>query len=393
MVRIGPPAVAALVNLIGHAGVRARWEATRALCEIRDPAAVPALIGRLEGTDSGIRWMAADGLIGIGLPSVEPLLHALIERSDSVLLRDGARRALHGLAGRDNLQSILQPVIDALDAVEPAVVVPLAAYRALEALRARGTQKDEGITIRRVCVRDWMHPNPVTVRPETTLDEVYRLMQERQIRRVPVVRDGQLVGILLGDVRHGLPAAGVSASGEALQQAAAQTVELLMSRDVLTIRPEATLREAARLMLENKIGGLPVLQGNNLVGIITESDIFRFWYRNYQNRTEDHDKTLQVSRASALEGSTVGEAEALSRQRTGATCSGASFTPSTLRRTSKFGALPKYRRAYWVSAVEGRGCRMQPDAPRPSTPIWVGRTARRSAQVAACPICDLLMKC
>ena len=48
-----------------------------------------------------------------------------------------------------------------------------------------------------------------------------------------------------------------------------------MSRDVLTIRPEATLREAARLMLENKIGGLPVLQGNNLVGIITESDIFR----------------------------------------------------------------------------------------------------------------------
>ena len=58
-------------------------------------------------------------------------------------------------------------------------------------------------------------------------------------------------------------------------QAAAQTVELLMTRDVLTVRPEATLREAARLMLENKIGGLPVLQGNDLVGIITESDIFR----------------------------------------------------------------------------------------------------------------------
>ena len=276
VVRIGQPAVAELVNLIGHSGVRARWEATRALCEIGDPAAVPALVGRLEGTDSGIRWMAADGLIGIGRPSVEPLLHALIERSDSVLLRDGARRALHGLAGRDNLQSILQPVLDALDAVVPAVVVPLAAYRALEDFRARSTQKEEGITIRRVCVRDWMHPNPVTVRPDTTLDEVYRLMQERQIRRVPVVRDGQLVGILsLGDVRHGLPAAGVAASGETRRQAAAQTVESLMSRDVLTIRPEATLREAARLMLENKIGGLPVLQGNNLVGIITESDIFR----------------------------------------------------------------------------------------------------------------------
>jgi acetoin utilization protein AcuB len=79
----------------------------------------------------------------------------------------------------------------------------------------------------------------------------------------------------LGDVRHGLPAAGLSTSGEARQQAAAQTVESLMTRDVLTIRPDATLREAARLMLENKIGGLPVLQGNNLVGIITESDIFR----------------------------------------------------------------------------------------------------------------------
>jgi CBS domain-containing protein len=276
VVRIGPPAVAELVNLIGRSGVRARWEATRALCEIGDPAAVPALVGRLEGPDSGIRWMAADGLIGIGRPSIEPLLHALIERSDSVLLRDGARRALHGLAGRDNLQSILQPVIDAIDAVEPAVVVPLAAYRALEAIRSRGMQKEEGIVIRRVCVRDWMHPNPVTVRTDTTLDEVYRLMQERQIRRVPVVRDGQLVGILsLGDVRHGLPAAGLSSSGEARQQAAAPTVESLMTRDVLTIRPDATLREAARLMLENKIGGLPVLQGNDLVGIITESDIFR----------------------------------------------------------------------------------------------------------------------
>src|SRR6476620_3056700 len=68
VVRIGPPAVAELVRVIGHAGVRARWEATRALCEIGDAAAVPALGGRLEGSDSGIRWMAADGLIKIGRP-------------------------------------------------------------------------------------------------------------------------------------------------------------------------------------------------------------------------------------------------------------------------------------------------------------------------------------
>ena len=62
VVKLGPVAIGGLVNALSHPEVRMRWEATKALCELADPAAAPGLIGRLEGTDSGVRWMAADAL-------------------------------------------------------------------------------------------------------------------------------------------------------------------------------------------------------------------------------------------------------------------------------------------------------------------------------------------
>lgn len=118
-------------------------------------------------------------------------------------------------------------------------------------------------------VGDWMTRNPVIVLPTTRLTEAYALMAERHIRRLPVVEKGKLVGIVtLGDLRQ----AGASIPGS---EAEKSPVEAVMSQPVITVTPETTLREAARLMIKHKVSGLPVLQHGELVGIITESDIFR----------------------------------------------------------------------------------------------------------------------
>lgn len=126
-------------------------------------------------------------------------------------------------------------------------------------------------------VRDWMTPNPITINTKTTLPEAHKLMREAHIRRLPVVEHGELVGIVtLGDVREASPSDATTLSIYELNYLLSKlTVEKIMSRDPWTISPDATIRDAARLMLDHKIGGLPVVDGYRVVGIITESDIFR----------------------------------------------------------------------------------------------------------------------
>lgn len=128
-------------------------------------------------------------------------------------------------------------------------------------------------------VRDWMTPHPITIDPKTVLPDAHRLMQDSHIRRVPVVENGKLVGIVtLGDIREAEPSQATTLSIYELHYLLSKlTVERIMTRNPLIIAPNATIREAARLMLERKIGGLPVVEPETgkLVGIITESDIFR----------------------------------------------------------------------------------------------------------------------
>ncbi|HEY6041398.1 MAG TPA: CBS domain-containing protein [Anaerolineae bacterium] len=130
-------------------------------------------------------------------------------------------------------------------------------------------------------VRDWMTPNPITVTPSTTVPEANTLMKQGRIRRLPVVENGKLVGIVtLGDIREASPSDATSLSIYELNYLVAQlTVEKIMTKDPVTIDPNASIKKAAKLLLEHKIGSLPVMDGGMLVGIITESDIFRVLVR------------------------------------------------------------------------------------------------------------------
>jgi len=127
-------------------------------------------------------------------------------------------------------------------------------------------------------VKNWMTRDIVTIRPDTTLPEAHRLMMEKRIRRLPVVDQGQLVGIVtLGDVRGAEPSDATSLSIWELNYLLSQLrVKEIMTRNPITVSENATIARAALMMLEHKISGLPVVDdAGNLAGIITESDIFR----------------------------------------------------------------------------------------------------------------------
>ncbi len=128
-------------------------------------------------------------------------------------------------------------------------------------------------------VKDWMSKDVVTVTPHTTLPDAHKIMKERKIRRLPVVDDhGHLVGIVTrGDVREASPSDATTLSIYELNYLLAKlTVDKIMTKNPVTVTPDTSMKDASRLMLEHKIGGLPVVESGKVVGIITESDIFRF---------------------------------------------------------------------------------------------------------------------
>jgi acetoin utilization protein AcuB len=118
-------------------------------------------------------------------------------------------------------------------------------------------------------VREAMTARPVAVTPAQTLAEALALMRHGRFRHLPVVADGALAGIVTErDLRLAEPAAWTPEHGN-------RPVRVVMTRDVIAVGPDDPVEHAARLMLENTVSCLPVLDGDALVGIITESDIFR----------------------------------------------------------------------------------------------------------------------
>lgn len=130
-------------------------------------------------------------------------------------------------------------------------------------------------------VQDWMTRNPISITGKTTLPQAHRLMKENSIRHLPVVDNDRLVGIVtLGDVRQASASDAPSLSIFELQYILARCqVREIMTRNPITATPTTAVAHAARLMLEHEIRGLPVIEQGKLVGIITESDIFRMLVR------------------------------------------------------------------------------------------------------------------
>ncbi len=128
-------------------------------------------------------------------------------------------------------------------------------------------------------VRMWMTTDVVTVTPETPILEAQDIMKKHSVRRLPVVtKRGKLVGIITkSDIQEAGPSDATTLSIWELNYLLARTtVEQIMikAEDSITVGPNDPIEQAALLMRKHKVGGLPVVDGNHLVGIITESDIF-----------------------------------------------------------------------------------------------------------------------
>ena len=126
-------------------------------------------------------------------------------------------------------------------------------------------------------VKYWMKKNPITVSPETLVIDAKKIMKSHKIRRLPVMKGERLVGIVtLSGLREAQPSKATSLSIHELNYLLAKmTVGEIMSREVVTCSPDMTMEKAAVRGTRYGVGALPVLENERLVGIITESDIYR----------------------------------------------------------------------------------------------------------------------
>lgn len=126
--------------------------------------------------------------------------------------------------------------------------------------------------------RDLMTKNPITVDSETLVLDAQRIMKENNIRRLPIVDKGKLVGIVTQhDLLEAAPSPATSLSIHELNYLLSKMkVKEIMKKNPLTLTPDTPFEEALRIGQEKKIGSFPVVDNGKLVGIATESDIIRF---------------------------------------------------------------------------------------------------------------------
>lgn len=120
----------------------------------------------------------------------------------------------------------------------------------------------------------------ITIHPEMPMQDALKLMQKERVRRFPVVdKRGRLVGIVSDkDLLNASPSKATSLTIYEVNYLLSKiTVKEIMTRDVITITEDTPLEEAARIMADNKIGGLPIVRGNEVSGIITETDLFKIF--------------------------------------------------------------------------------------------------------------------
>jgi acetoin utilization protein AcuB len=129
-------------------------------------------------------------------------------------------------------------------------------------------------------VGERMSRSPITITPDVSIDEALKVMRDEKVRRLPVInRRGVLVGIVSEkDLLQASPSPATSLSIHEMHYLLSKMkVSEVMTQDVIAVTEYTALEEAARIMVDNKIGGLPVMRDDKLVGIITETDLFKIF--------------------------------------------------------------------------------------------------------------------
>jgi acetoin utilization protein AcuB len=128
-------------------------------------------------------------------------------------------------------------------------------------------------------VGDRMSHPVITISSDMPINDALNLMKQEHIRRTPVVKDGRLVGIVSDkDLLNASPSPATSLSVWEMNYLLSKiTVKDVMTKNVFTVNEDTPIEEAARVMSDNKIGGLPVVRGDRVVGIITETDLFKIF--------------------------------------------------------------------------------------------------------------------
>jgi acetoin utilization protein AcuB len=131
-----------------------------------------------------------------------------------------------------------------------------------------------------VYIEQWMKRKVLTVKPLDSIEHAREIMANNRVNQLPVVADGRLLGILTDrDVREAFPSVfegpviGKSRTRSKETDPRRIRVELVMTPNVLTLSPQTSVEEATRVMRRERVGAIPIVDGDRLVGILTRSDV------------------------------------------------------------------------------------------------------------------------
>lgn len=159
-------------------------------------------------------------------------------------------------------------------------------------------------------VRERMTKNPIIVHPDTPFEDALQLLREKKIRRLPVVdKQGSVVGIVVEkDLLYASPSPATSLSVFEVHYLLSKLqVKDVMTKRVIAVGEDCPLEEAARIMIDHKIGSLPIVRGKELVGIITETDIFRVMAEALGGRAKGVRVVLRVANQKGVLGILAGK--------------------------------------------------------------------------------------
>ena len=133
----------------------------------------------------------------------------------------------------------------------------------------------------------------ISVSPEAPINDVLAMFKKEHIRRAPVLKEGKLVGIVSErDLLHATSSSVTTLSIWELNYLISKVkVKNVMTKKVITVSKDTPIEEAARIMADKKLGGLPVMDGERVVGVITETDLFKIFLELMGAR----DKGLRVT--------------------------------------------------------------------------------------------------